>query len=87
MPPDRFWPAIARTPSKTGTRPASIDSVTPLARRHLAAVPDQAEAGDVGARVHGAGRQRLQRLGRRAVQRAHRSDRLHPPAPRPRDRT
>ena len=51
---------------------------------HLRRMADQAEAGDVGARVHRAGRQRAQRLAGGAVQRHHRLHRRldgRPPAP------
>ena len=61
-------PTRSSTPSKSGTRTRLDLDVTPLAAAISRRVADQAEAGDVGARVHGAGRQR-QRLGRSAVQR------------------
>ena len=45
-------------------------------RRHSAGMPDQAEAGDVGARMHCSRRQRLHRFGGGAVERPHRSNGL-----------
>ena len=50
-------PATPR-PSISGTAAASISSVHPAGGGHLGRVADQAEAGDVGAGVHGSGRQR-----------------------------
>ena len=58
------------TPSKTGTSAARMIERDLAGRRHLRGMADQAEAGDVGAGVHAVDRR--QRLGRGAVQRAHR---------------
>ena len=64
----------ARTPAQERNR-RRLDLERALAgRSDLRRVADQAKTGNVGARVHGIGRQRLQRFARRAVQRRHGTD-------------
>ena len=75
-PPGRFWTASASTPANSGTRDSAMPIVTPLARAISVACP--ARPNPVMS-VHAwtaPGGSRVQRLGRRAVQRAHRRDRL-----------
>ena len=68
--------AATRAPRYSGRAAASKHEPRARALGHLPAVPGEAEAGDVGAGVHGVGPSAHQRLRRRPVQRPHPHDRL-----------